>query len=235
MMTPQVFKEFAVSINTVIAPPDENCPREQRSVSVVVQRYDTGERVTKQMYHLNAEILVENVILTKFADTTSAEHIRRGRGQIECTLVPNWDIKIGSYVHTALRKLCDTSASTLWWNIIEGLPSSVWSQMNSHSITRINEVTAHQQVKYRNALKAAWYEVLRLASRLQLADSRSNAWPHKEDAAAQSWDIEELFEDMTRREQREFDQVVKMAYLSLDFLSDDDWDGMLGYMVEYTK
>lgn len=226
-----VLKEFDLTARKVAVPVTPENSFGYR-LEVEITEHATGKKASNWYYGISAPTcvhLVHRLILKEFPQSKAAERIRSDLGFSRMELRQDWEANFGESVHTALRKLCDGKASSLWWNLLKDMPSLLRGQLWKSGAAAIAAIPADQLTYGRaaKALKEAWGLTLDQASsidftRLHLIDQTLGLTKH-------GWPMEEL-EDLHRRDEDAFKSMAKIAYLSLDYLSKEAWRGMVVYL-----
>lgn len=228
-MNTEIYREFNISVQRTI----EKEIRHEREhtyglLHIELLHRPTGKTFSFEDRGINADILIARAILKHFPDTRPASSLRNEHGLSRCKLNSGWDVDIGGSLHTALRKCCDSRASSFWWNLIHDLPPFVFQQLCKRSVVKLAEVKSPTYVRtYAKAVKAAWEEVLEEAAYFHIDSPRTLAQQCKE----KGWP--DLSKELTLDDSETFKKGSFMAHLALEYLSMDDWEGMLGYLVDY--
>ena len=128
---------------------------------------------------------------------------------------------LGEILHVALRKGCDSKATSLTYNVISAMPNSIWREFLDVvwlglKVQKVNEKNAGQCLK-----KAALdYDDFKgtLAERSNLSKV-AKTLPESETAGRTDDDI--------RSERAAWRKIFK---LSLEMFDDDDWGGFACYL-----
>lgn len=226
-----VLKEFDLTARKVEVPKTPENSFGYR-LEVEITEHATGKKASNWYYGISAPTsihLVRRLILKEFPQSKAAERIRSDLGATRMTLREDWEADFGGLVHTALRKLCDGPASSLWWTLLSQMPGLLRGQLWKSGAAAIAAIPADQLTYGRaaKALKAAWSLTLDQASNIDFTRLRS--MDDMFSLTESGWPMEEL-EELHRREEEAFKSMAKIAYLSLDYLSKEDWRGMVSYL-----
>lgn len=226
-----VLKEFDLTARKVEVPKTPENSFGYR-LEVELTEHATGKKASNWYFGISAPTsvyLVHRLILKEFPQSKAAERIRNDLGATPMTLRQDWEANFGECVHTALRKLCDGSASALWWNLLSDMPGLLRGQLWKSGAAAIAAIPADQLTYGRaaKALKEAWSLTLDQASSIDFTRLRSS--DHMLGLTQHGWPMEAL-EELHRREEVAFKSMAKIAYLSLDYLSKEDWRGMVSYL-----
>lgn len=226
-----VLKEFDLTARKVEVPKTPENSFGYR-LEVELTEHATGKKASNWYFGISAPTsvyLVHRLILKEFPQSKAAERIRNDLGAAPMTLRQDWEANFGECVHTALRKLCDGSASALWWNLLSDMPGLLRGQLWKSGAAAIAAIPADQLTYGRaaKALKEAWSLTLDQASSIEFTRLRSS--DHMLGLTQHGWPMEAL-EELHRREEVAFKSMAKIAYLSLGYLSKEDWRGMVSYL-----
>lgn len=173
--------------------------------------------------------VVRKLVLCEFPESSTANWIRSNYGLGLLVLRADWQASFLEAVHTALRKVCDSKASALWWNALGDMPPPILRQMYASSIARLQAIPADKLTYARAAkeIKTAWETTLNQARSLRF--DRLSEYDEIMGLSKAGWNLDELL-DLDRRERKDFSLAARTAYLALDYLSRNDWRGMVGFL-----
>ena len=128
---------------------------------------------------------------------------------------------LGESLHVALRKACDSKPTSLLYNIVSALPSSIWGEFldvvwQGLRIQKFTAKTAPAALK-KAALDYDGFKFT-LPERSNLSKI-TKTLPESETAGRTDDEI-----------RSERDQWRRMLKLSLELLDDDDWAGFAAYL-----
>lgn len=226
-----VLKEFDLTARKVTVPVTPENSFGYR-LEVEITEHATGKKASNWYFGVSAPTcvhLVHRLILKEFPQSKAAERIRNDLGATPMTLRQDWEESFGELVHTALRKLCEGKASSLWWSLLRDMPGLLRGQLWKSGAAAIAAIPTDQLTYGRaaKALKEAWSLTLDQASSLDF--NRLRVSDDVMGLTKSGWPMAEL-EDLHRREEEAFTLMAKIAYLSLDYLSKEDWRGMVAYL-----
>jgi hypothetical protein len=232
-----IYREFSVKLSPEIIKKEyDGNIRTGVRTSIDITEIATGLNWKTITENRITDTKLESIIHTQFPNSQSAKEIKSIRNLREVTLVDDLshdNIAVG--IHTALRKLCDSIASSYWWNLIhvlpEGMMDRVWA-ITSNALQDLPKTAPLFQ--YANSIKESWntsFDKMQYAARFYTARGLSGG--NEGDVLTQEEAIyfNTLFEGMTIKNIDTYKTQAKMAYLALDYLK-DDWACMLGYLIK---
>ena|ERR1035437_4905329 len=233
-MSGQMYKDFSIS-TVPEAKQVEDCGRIRTRIEITIS---ITERSTGNVFNYVtpckvSERGIENIILKNFPDSTTAVGLRSERNFDKVTLIANLSTdSVCGNMHTALRKLCDSKASIYWWNLIHILPEGIMGYVWEETSRDLMLMTKTAKLcDYAKVIHTAWinaFERLYHAARQWEQNKRIYA----DEVTPDPKKFEYIFEEMSNKEFKAYLQAVQMANLAVDYLSADDWAGMMGFMYE---
>ena len=233
-MLDYIYREFAIAvIPTKVKVIESGYERTRIESDISITEIATGKSWIKHTISRVTSEGLESIILTTFPESQSAKEIKNYRDLTLVVLSEHCDASyVAEGMHTALRKLCDTKASSFWWNMIHNLPTGVMGEVWTATATALIAVGYEAPLTaYANAVEQAWITTFDKIVNASEAYA-SNRCIYTEYVIG-NFDTD-YFDDMTAKEFKSFKEAVKMAYLALDYLQ-DDWACMLGYITDAKK
>jgi hypothetical protein len=238
-MLDNIYRSFKISITPeVITKEDDEYSRTTVDTQIEIVDIETGKYWSGLLSKRITDNVIESIILKRFPETWAAEEIRSIRDLDTVELVkdlsPNM---VAEGIHTALRKLCSTTASKYWWNLIHILPSGVMSRVwvaTTNALKKVDPISA-PIYQYVEATKKAWettFGKLVYATSMFEKGNFYNADLDEILSEEEAKEFKSLFEDMSNKDFKAYTIAVRMAQLSLDYL-ENDWSDMLGYIVSF--
>jgi len=161
---------------------------------------------------------IEKAIVINFPESKAAEAVRLKEGLDRVTLNPDMLDHPMTSIHTAMRKVGDTPASTFWHRLINTMPGILVDWLDQASKRELEKLEGPVQAqKVSRVVRDSWEEVLNNARRIGRLTNFS-----ERDAKDSGFDYEELY-DMTVRQLDQLNDVSISALTSLDYLSKQDW------------
>lgn len=113
---------YSVSVGPM---PDPNSSKQKSLVSIIK---DTDVMFIEFPRYVDPMVAIRNAFRRDRPNHPIWEIILRERGSLdEAKVKPYMLENVGELTHTALRKLCDSPATTLVYNAIHSLPTPVWN------------------------------------------------------------------------------------------------------------
>ncbi len=159
-MIDSVFRNFVILIKpNLIKKEYDGHMRTTVSTYIELTEIKTGKLVTKVTDKRVTDTLLKNIILKEFKDSQVAGEIRSLHNLSVVTLNEDCSVEnVAANLHTALRKLCDSTASAYWWNLIHILPKGVMGlvwEATGKSLKKVGDTAALH--KYATFTKEAWF------------------------------------------------------------------------------
>lgn len=173
---------------------------------------------------------VDSIIVRKFAHTKRAERIRQERGMYPVKLLDEAMEYPFTALHTALRKSCDSSGSSLWWSFLQDCHPIVINHLMASTEAQLNEIVGKEYTlaQVADRLKTGWANFLSegvsTARQIKKLDSH---WIDEFSAIP----FDEV-KDLSHTERNKLQKDLKFAAMMFDYLSKKDWLGMAAGMVE---
>ena len=236
-MSDQMYRDFAIStVPEVKQVEDNGRMRDQLQTTITITDRNTGTAWTKVTKYRVTDTALENIILKNFPESTTAQWLRSERDLVEVSLVADLSAdNVAGCMHTAMRKLCESKATSYWWNLIQILPNGVMGTVWEETSKTLKEMPKTALLcDYAEATGKAWEKAFERMYRASVLWDRRHMF-HPSDEVEDAKKFEALFEDMTHKQFEAYKQSVFMAQLALDYLDESDFAGMLGFMYETGK
>lgn len=240
-----MFHEFDLvstsTVETAPLPRPEGYPQraeQRRVITMQLTHRPTGESASGRFFrNLTPGELknwLENMALKKFPASQAAEMLRSRLNLVPVVLVPGWEDSIGEAIHTALRKVCDSPATSYWWNLLHALPAELPDLLYRDSVAALRRTGAGENPVFLRALAKAlaksWATTLEAARDYF---SPRPLWGRAEPAPALAGWPDRAQLTLARME--DLHTQSHMAGMAVKWLDQDDWAGMLGYLTKAAK
>lgn len=217
------YQEFDIVISTSSEERgDRTIPRFE--IKIQEKATKTSESVKIPMNLEGISNKVDVIICRRFAHTKAAESIRQRRGIYQVELMDDALEYLYTALHTALRKHCDSSGSSLWWNFLHDCHQIVIDKIIENTKAQLDEIVGKKYTlaQVADRLKTGWTNFL----------SEGVSTAHQIDHMNEYWINEysqisfDTLKEMSRSDLLKLKKDLKFAAMSLDYLSDEDWLGM---------
>lgn len=212
------------------------CSKPRREITLQLTHRETGQSASARFSrNLTSEELrnwLENTVLKKFPASQAADVLRSRLNRAPVVLVPGWDESLGEAVHTALRKLCDSPATSYWWNLLHALPSELRAALYRNSVAALRLAGGTGKPVFlaglASALAKSWTATLETAqdyftprpflTKTEVAALGQAGWPDRA--------------QLTLAQLENLRAQSFMASLAVRWLDRNDWAAMLGYLTK---
>lgn len=232
-----IYREFIINLSPqIIRKEYDGSTRTVVRTSIDITEITTGVNWKTITENRITDTKLESIIHTQFPNSQSAKEIKSIRNLSEVTLVEDLSPdNISCCIHTALRKLCDSTASSYWWNLIHLLPAGMMGKVWLDTSKALQDLPKTAPLfQYANSIKETWntsFDKMQYAARVYTARGLSGGNEGDVLTEEEANYFNALFEVITIKTLDTYKTQSKMAYLALDYLI-DDWSGMLGYLIK---
>lgn len=171
--------------------------------------------------------LLETHVRQRFPGSGAAMQLERQAGEVQHRLNRNWRQGLARKVGLALMSLCDSQGAAFWWHQLQSMPRVVLHMMFKRTEELFEPLNGVHPLKdFSSAIRGAWTEVLTDASGLDgWRDVQLTALARK------GWPVEDL-DNRTNAQLAAISERARLASMALGYLSDHDWQQMLGFVLE---
>lgn len=224
------YQEFDIATSAVL--PGKLLPSGASAPSTVVVTVTHKPSGAKQSFKLHSLLAghdqaIEAQIIRLFPASNAAQKTRAALGQNTYQMKPRWQTGFVASVQFALLGLCDSPGANYWWNLLPTLPKPVSLMLYKRAGDHLSRIVGPQPLRvYGLAMRQAWMEVLTEACSLDGWRDVVLTKLHRS-----GWTVAE-FEKMSPLELGGIAARCRLALLAIDFLAEEDWRNMLGFIVE---
>ncbi|MBK3780316.1 hypothetical protein G3A43_08600 [Paraburkholderia aspalathi] len=221
-----IYRDFDIA---VLPAADDTSPNPALpSVCVTLTQRATGASSSFYMHGVlcGMDRLLELHVRNRFPGSGAALELERKAGAHRFRLGNDWRSGLGRKVNLALLSLCDSPGATFWWHQLESMHQILLLMMyrrTEEGFERLNGI--HTLREFADTMRSAWAEVLADACGLdgwrdvKLTELHRKGWP-----------IARL-ENQPHSELAAISQRARLAHMALSYLSEQDWQKMLGYVL----
>lgn len=226
-MNDYVYRDFDITLSP--ADLDDTATPALPCLHVTLTHRPSGET---QRFELRGVLggmdqLLETHVRLRFPGSGAAMQLERQAGEVLHRLNRNWRQGLARKVGLALMSLCDGPGAAFWWHQLQSMPRVVLHMMFKRTEELFEPLAGVHPLKdFSSALRGAWTEVLTDASGLDgWRDVQLTALARK------GWPVADL-DSRTHAQLSAISERARLASMALGYLSDHDWQQMLGFVLE---
>ncbi|MEX3983951.1 hypothetical protein AB4Y45_33740 [Paraburkholderia sp. EG287A] len=222
-----IYRDFNIGVFPAVvdSSPDPAIP----SMCITLTHRASGESSSFEMHGVlcGMDRLIELHVRNRFSDSGAAASLAREAGANLFRLGREWRAGMVKKVNLALLSLCDTPGATFWWHQLQTMPQVVLGMMYRRTEESFAKLEGRHPLRtFADAMRSAWAEVLCDACGLDGWRDVKFTELHRK-----GWPISKL-EPRTSGELADISERARHAHMALSYLTDHDWQQMLGFVLE---